>query len=58
MPCHPTCPFIPRGRYIDWDLPYPRGEPIETVGRIRDEIAKRIRQLATESEAYYTGGPA
>ena len=48
MGCGDECPFIPSKRYIDWDLPDPHGQPIETVRTIRDEIAQRTRQLATE----------
>ena len=48
MGCGDECPFIPGKRYIDWDLPDPHGQPIETVRTIRDEIAQRTRQLATE----------
>ncbi len=48
MGCGDECPFVPGKRYIDWDLPDPHGQPIETVRTIRDEIAQRTRQLATE----------
>jgi arsenate reductase (thioredoxin) len=48
MGCGDECPFIPGKRYIDWDLPDPDGQPIETVRTIREEIAHRTRQLAAE----------
>jgi arsenate reductase len=48
MGCGDQCPFIPGKRYIDWELPDPHGQPIEVVRDIRDEIAKRTRQLAVE----------
>ena len=48
MGCGDECPFVPGKRYIDWDLPDPHGQSIETVRTIRDEIAQRTRQLATE----------
>jgi arsenate reductase (thioredoxin) len=48
MGCGDQCPFIPDKRYIDWDLPDPHGQPVETVRDIRDEIARRTRQLAVE----------
>jgi arsenate reductase (thioredoxin) len=48
MGCGDQCPFIPGKRYIDWDLPDPHGQSIEVVRDIRDEIAKRTRQLAVE----------
>src|SRR5881275_1701731 len=36
MGCGDECPFIPGKRYIDWDLPDPSGQPVETVRRTRD----------------------
>jgi arsenate reductase len=48
MGCGDQCPFIPSKRYIDWDLPDPHGQTIETVREIRDEIAQRTRQLAAD----------
>jgi arsenate reductase (thioredoxin) len=48
MGCGDECPYVPGTRYLDWDLPDPKGEPLEEVRRIRDEIAKRVRSLADE----------
>lgn len=48
MGCGDKCPFIPGKRYIDWDLPDPSGQPLETVRGIRDEIARRVTGLLTE----------
>ena len=48
MGCGDQCPFIPGKRYIDWELRDPHGQPIESVRNIRDEIARRTRQLAAE----------
>jgi len=46
MGCGDECPYIPGKRYIDWDLPDPKGLPIDDVRAIRDEIARRVDQLA------------
>ena len=43
MGCGDQCPFIPGKRYIDWDLPDPKGQPIDEVRATRDEIARRVR---------------
>jgi len=51
MGCGDTCPFIPGTRYLDWDLPDPKDQPIETVRAIRDEIARRVEALIAELEA-------
>jgi protein-tyrosine-phosphatase len=44
--CGDQCPYIPGKRYIDWDLQDPKGQPIERVREIRDDIAQRVEQLA------------
>jgi arsenate reductase (thioredoxin) len=46
MGCGDECPYIPGKRYIDWELPDPKGRPLEEVRAIRDEIAHRVRELA------------
>jgi len=48
MGCGDECPYIPGKRYIDWDLQDPSGLPLEGVRPIRDEIARRVEQLAAE----------
>lgn len=48
MGCGDECPFIPGKRYIDWDLPDPSGQPIETVRAIRDTIAAHVTALVAE----------
>ena len=46
--CSDECPYIPGKRYIDWDLPDPKGRPIEEIRATRDDIAQRVRGLAAE----------
>jgi arsenate reductase len=48
MGCGDACPYIPGKRYLDWDLPDPKGRPIEEVRRTRDEIARRVAALVAE----------
>jgi protein-tyrosine-phosphatase len=48
MGCGDECPYIPGKRYLDWDLPDPRGRPIEEVRATRDEIARRVEALVRE----------
>jgi arsenate reductase len=45
MGCGDACPYIPGKRYIDWELGDPKGQPIEEVRLIRDEISRRVRDL-------------
>jgi arsenate reductase (thioredoxin) len=51
MGCGDECPYIPGKRYVDWDLPDPKGRSIETVREIRDEIERRIGELLDELDA-------
>jgi len=51
MGCGDQCPFIPGKRYLDWDLPDPKGRPIGEVRATRDEIASRVDQFLAELDA-------
>ncbi len=48
MGCGDECPYIPGKRYIDWDLPDPKGLELDEVRRVRDEIGRRTAVLAVE----------
>ena len=45
MGCGEACPFVPGLRRIDWQLDDPKGQPIETVRAIREDIRHRVAQL-------------
>jgi arsenate reductase len=45
MGCGDECPYIPGKRYVDWDLPDPKGQAIERVRATRDEIDRRVQAL-------------
>jgi arsenate reductase len=51
MGCGDACPYIPGKRYVDWELPDPKGRPISEVRATRDEIARRIDSLVQELNA-------
>ena len=51
MGCGDECPYIPAKRYLDWDLPDPKGRPIAEVRATRDEIDRRIRELLEELDS-------
>jgi arsenate reductase len=46
MGCGDACPFIPGRRYVDWELEDPAGKDLATVRSVRDEIRKRVTDLA------------
>jgi arsenate reductase len=48
MGCGDECPYIPGKRYLDWDLPDPKGRPLEEVRAIREEIERRVTGLIAE----------
>jgi arsenate reductase (thioredoxin) len=48
MGCGDDCPFIPGKRYVDWDLPDPKGQPLEAVRELRTEIERRVSELTAE----------
>lgn len=45
MGCGEACPTLPGTRREDWPLPDPKGQAIERVRAIRDEIHARVRAL-------------
>jgi arsenate reductase len=48
MGCGDECPYIPGKRYLDWDLPDPKGQSLEAVRATRDEITARVEKLVAE----------
>jgi len=48
MGCGDSCPLYPGKRYLDWDLPDPAGQPVETVRTIADTIEAKVRQLLVD----------
>jgi arsenate reductase len=48
MGCGDECPYIPGRRYLDWDLPDPKGQPLDAVRATRGEIAARVEELVAE----------
>jgi arsenate reductase (thioredoxin) len=48
MGCGDACPYLPGKRYIDWDLPDPKGRPVDEVRATRDDISRRVEKLVAE----------
>ena len=46
--CDDACPVVPGKRYVSWQLPDPKHQPIELVREIRDEIGQRVHTLLAE----------
>jgi arsenate reductase len=50
MGCGESCPIVPGLRREDWPLDDPKGQPLERVREIRDEIRRRVAELLTREE--------
>jgi arsenate reductase len=48
MGCGDACPYVPGLKKLDWPLQDPKGQPVESVRKIRDDIRERVVALATE----------
>ena len=48
MGCGDACPHVPGLKKLDWPLADPKGQLLEAVRRIRDEVRQRVVALATE----------
>lgn len=45
MGCGETCPVFPGTRYEDWAVQDPKGQDVDTVRRIVDDVDARVRGL-------------
>lgn len=45
MGCGDKCPYVPGLRRDDWPLRDPKGQPMDEVRTIRDEVRDRVRSL-------------
>jgi arsenate reductase len=45
MGCGDACPYVPGLAKDDWPLADPKGQPIERVREIRDEVRQRVEKL-------------
>lgn len=49
MGCGDACPVVPGLRRDDWPLPDPKGQPVERVREIREEIRRRVATFVAEN---------
>ena len=45
MGCGEACPHVPGLERLDWPLPDPKGQPLDTVRAIRDQIRGKVVDL-------------
>jgi arsenate reductase (thioredoxin) len=54
MGCGDVCPVLPGKSYTDWNLEDPAGKSIARVRELRDEIERRVAELARELDSTRT----
>jgi arsenate reductase (thioredoxin) len=54
MGCGDVCPVLPGKSYVDWGLEDPAGKSLDRVREIRDEIERRVGELARELDSTRT----
>jgi len=45
MGCGDQCPQLPAKRRLDWEIPDPKGRPVEEFRGVRDLIEEKVREL-------------
>ena len=45
MGCEETCPAVLSKRVIEWDIPDPKGKPIDFYRKVRDLIEEKVKAL-------------
>jgi protein-tyrosine-phosphatase len=58
MGCGETCPVFPGKRYEDWQVEDPKGQDVETVRRIVDDVDRRVRELLADLGVEASPAPA
>jgi hypothetical protein len=55
MGCGDVCPVLPGKSYVDWGLADPAYMSLEQVRELRDEIERRVGELARELDSARAG---
>ena len=45
MGCGDECPYVPGLDRDDWPLPDPKGQPLERIREIREDVQRRVSEL-------------
>jgi arsenate reductase len=48
MGCGETCPLVPGVSRDDWPLEDPKGQPLERVREIRDDVRRRVAEFVSQ----------
>jgi arsenate reductase len=50
MGCEETCPAVLAKQVVEWQIPDPKGKPIEVFREVRDDIEDKVKTLFEEIE--------
>jgi protein-tyrosine-phosphatase len=48
MGCEDTCPAVLAKKIIEWQIPDPKGKPIDEIRRIRNMLEAKVKMLVEE----------
>jgi arsenate reductase len=48
MGCEETCPAVSAKKTVEWQIPDPKGKPIDEIRRIRDMLEAKVKTLLEE----------
>jgi arsenate reductase len=51
MGCEETCPAIPAKKIVEWEIPDPKGKPIDEIRKIRDTVEAKVKTLLEEVDS-------
>ncbi|MBM3697567.1 MAG: arsenate reductase ArsC [Actinobacteria bacterium] len=51
MSCGDACPYVPGKRYLDWDLPDPKGQELDAAWADLGGVDRRVRELVAALDA-------
>ena len=51
MGCEETCPAVLAKKIIEWEIPDPKGKPIDEIRRIRDILEAKVKMLLEEVDS-------
>lgn len=51
MGCEEACPAILAKKIIEWEIPDPKGKPIDEIRKIRDMLEAKVKMLLEEVDS-------
>jgi arsenate reductase len=45
MGCEKVCPFMPGKKYLEWDIPDPKGKGLKHFRTVRNTIEQQVKEL-------------